>query len=346
MSIMGCHGAEMSTKRQIAANRRNARKSTGPKTAAGKDRAKGNALKHGLTAAQITVFDERPEDFESLYSGLLAALIPSGALEEQLVERIVVCAWRLRRVYRIEAWLIGNPSSGAIQASKALTPEPELNYDLSKLTIEQLASLNALSETISNPRAGAAFVGAQTATSAEAQAATPAEGQPATPAQVQAAPSAEGQAATPAEAQPATPAQVQAAPSAEGQAATLAEAQPATPAQVQAAPSAEGQAAPPAERQAAIPAEAQPATQRKCRPQPTRKRKPQSRSKRRWKGRRRSKRRERIADLLRSATSSWVSRQATVRSFNCPVTKRQSNARTIGLCMISSAFRRGERARP
>jgi hypothetical protein len=322
MSIMGCHGAEMSTKRQIAANRRNARKSTGPKTAAGKDRAKGNALKHGLTAAQITVFDERPEDFESLYSGLLAALIPSGALEEQLVERIVVCAWRLRRVYRIEAWLIGNPSSGAIQASKALTPEPELNYDLSKLTIEQLASLNALSETISNPRAGAAFVGAQTATSAEAQAATPAEGQPATPAQVQAAPSAEGQAATPAEAQPATPAQVQAAPSAEGQ------------------------AAPPAERQAAIPAEAQPATQRKCRPQPTRKRKPQSRSKRRWKGRRRSKRRERIADLLRSATSSWVSRQATVRSFNCPVTKRQSNARTIGLCMISSAFRRGERARP
>jgi hypothetical protein len=230
----------MSTTRQIAANRRNARKSTGPKTAAGKDRAKGNALKHGLTAAQITVFDECPEDFESLYSGLLAALIPSGALEEQLVERIAVCAWRLRRVYRIEAWLIGNPSSDAIQASKALTPEPELNYDLSRLTIEQLASLNALSETISDPRAGAALVRAQTATSAE----------------VQAAPSGEVQAATPAEVQAATPAEAQAATPAEAQAATPAEAQPATPAEAQAATPAEAQAATPAEAQAAIPPEA------------------------------------------------------------------------------------------
>jgi hypothetical protein len=225
----------MSTKKQIAANRRNARKSTGPKTAAGKDRTKGNALKHGLTAAQITVFDERPEDFEGFYSGLLTALIPSGALEEQLVERIAVCAWRLRRVYRIEAWLIGNPSSDAIQASKALTPEPELNYDLSRLTIDQLASLNALSETISDPRAGAALVRAQTATSAEVQAAPSGEVQAATPAEVQAATPAEAQAATPAEAQAATPAEAQAATPAEAQAATPAEAQAATPAEAQAA---------------------------------------------------------------------------------------------------------------
>jgi hypothetical protein len=211
----------MTTKKQIAANRRNARKSTGPRTAGGRERTKGNALKHGLTAAQITVFDERPEDFESFYSGLLAALIPSGALEEQLVERIAVCAWRLRRVYRIEAWLIGNPSSDAIEASKALTPERELNYDLSKLTIEQLASLNALSETISDPRAGEVFVEAQTATSVEAQAATPAEAQTATPA--------EAQAATPAAAQAATPAEAQLSTSAEAQAATPAEAQAAMP---------------------------------------------------------------------------------------------------------------------
>jgi hypothetical protein len=221
----------MTTKKQIAANRRNARKSTGPRTAEGRKHSKGNALKHGLTAAQITVFDERPEDFENFYSGLLAALIPIGALEEQLVERIAVCAWRLRRVYRIEAWLIGNPSSDAIEASKALTPEPALNYDLSKLTIEQLASLNALSETINDPRAGAAFVEAQTATSVEAQAATPAE--------AQAAISAEAQAATPAERQAATPAEPQAATSAEVQAATSAEVQAATPAEARAATSAE-----------------------------------------------------------------------------------------------------------
>lgn len=41
----------MTSERQRAANRTNARKSTGPKTTAGKSRAAGNARRHGLTAA-------------------------------------------------------------------------------------------------------------------------------------------------------------------------------------------------------------------------------------------------------------------------------------------------------
>jgi hypothetical protein len=139
----------MSTKRQIAANRRNARKSTGPKTAAGKDRAKGNALKHGLTAAQITVFDERPEDFERFYSGLLAALIPSGALEEQLVERIAVCAWRLRRVYRIEAHLFSTPASGepTVKAERHVPP-PEEKDIWEQFSIEELDQVYNFNEKL------------------------------------------------------------------------------------------------------------------------------------------------------------------------------------------------------
>jgi hypothetical protein len=39
----------MASERQIAANRRNARKSTGPRSGAGKKRASGNAYRHGLT---------------------------------------------------------------------------------------------------------------------------------------------------------------------------------------------------------------------------------------------------------------------------------------------------------
>ena len=39
----------MATQKQIEANRRNARKSTGPRSASGKKRASRNALKHGLT---------------------------------------------------------------------------------------------------------------------------------------------------------------------------------------------------------------------------------------------------------------------------------------------------------
>jgi hypothetical protein len=39
----------MASERQIAANRRNARKSTGPRSGAGKKRASRNAYRHGLT---------------------------------------------------------------------------------------------------------------------------------------------------------------------------------------------------------------------------------------------------------------------------------------------------------
>jgi hypothetical protein len=39
----------MATEKQIAANRANAKRSTGPKTAAGKRRSSGNAYRHGLS---------------------------------------------------------------------------------------------------------------------------------------------------------------------------------------------------------------------------------------------------------------------------------------------------------
>src|SRR5580658_7416549 len=40
----------MATERQIAANRRNARKSTGPRSGAGKKRASRSSYRHGLSA--------------------------------------------------------------------------------------------------------------------------------------------------------------------------------------------------------------------------------------------------------------------------------------------------------
>ena len=44
----------MATERQIAANRRNAGKSTGPRSRAGKKRARQNAYRHGLAAGPAT----------------------------------------------------------------------------------------------------------------------------------------------------------------------------------------------------------------------------------------------------------------------------------------------------
>ena len=93
----------MTSQVQSEANRRNALKSTGPKSKKGKGRARLNALKHGLRAQDIVLASEDGREFESLRRALITELGPEGSLEEQLAERIVVCLWRLRRVYPIEA---------------------------------------------------------------------------------------------------------------------------------------------------------------------------------------------------------------------------------------------------
>ena len=96
----------MATQRQIEANRRNARSSTGPKTEAGKAASSANALSHGLTAADNVVLpEEDPDDFERLREGVIAELAPTGALQEVLAHRVAVLLWRLDRVARLEAEL-------------------------------------------------------------------------------------------------------------------------------------------------------------------------------------------------------------------------------------------------
>ena len=93
----------MTSQVQSEANRRNALKSTGPKSKKGKGRARLNALKHGLRAKDIVLASEDEREFDGLRQALITELGPEGSLEEQLAERIVVCLWRLRRVYPIEA---------------------------------------------------------------------------------------------------------------------------------------------------------------------------------------------------------------------------------------------------
>jgi hypothetical protein len=95
----------MSNDQQIAANRLNAQRSTGPRTPAGKARVSSNALKHGLTGRDVVLPGENPDDFDSFRAGLLTSLDPQGELEGALAERIVVDFWRLRRVSIFEATL-------------------------------------------------------------------------------------------------------------------------------------------------------------------------------------------------------------------------------------------------
>ncbi len=92
----------MTSQKQIEANRRNATKSTGPKTAKGKQMARMSALKHGLQAEHVVIPGEDPEEFEALFRGLEEHYQPVGSVEGLLVERITHCTWRLQRVSLIE----------------------------------------------------------------------------------------------------------------------------------------------------------------------------------------------------------------------------------------------------
>ena len=95
----------MTSRKQVAANRKNALKSSGPRTWKGKVVSGLNALKHGLQAERVLLPDEDPDAFHGLHERLFAELAPEGTLETQLVERMAVMMWRLRRVYRVEAGL-------------------------------------------------------------------------------------------------------------------------------------------------------------------------------------------------------------------------------------------------
>ena len=93
----------MTTPKQIVANRRNARHSTGPGSPEGKAASSRNALKHGLRARDVVLVDETEAEFEKFREELFAAFDPQDAMEAFLADRVVANAWRLRRVYRFEA---------------------------------------------------------------------------------------------------------------------------------------------------------------------------------------------------------------------------------------------------
>jgi len=88
--------------RKAASNRRNSRKSTGPKTPEGKAVVSRNATKHGLLNREALLPDEDGNALAAFSQSLRAELQPVGELESLLVDRIISASWRLRRVLRVE----------------------------------------------------------------------------------------------------------------------------------------------------------------------------------------------------------------------------------------------------
>jgi hypothetical protein len=93
----------MTSDKKAEANRRNALKSTGPKTPEGKAAVRLNALKHGLLSQAVLLPGEDEEALRELDQNLKVELQPVGELENLLVDRIIASYWRLRRLGRVEA---------------------------------------------------------------------------------------------------------------------------------------------------------------------------------------------------------------------------------------------------
>lgn len=92
----------MATEAQIIANRRNAKKSTGPRTAGGKAAVSQNAVTHGFSARKTVISSETQEDFDLHRDRLLAELNPDSPMQKMLAEHIVSHSWRLKRIANIQ----------------------------------------------------------------------------------------------------------------------------------------------------------------------------------------------------------------------------------------------------
>src|SRR5215475_6565238 len=87
----------MSSFKQIEANRRNAIKSTGPITPEGKERARCNAVRHGLTAETVITVLESSADYQAFEAAVISDYNAETAVDRELVFRLASVLWRLHR---------------------------------------------------------------------------------------------------------------------------------------------------------------------------------------------------------------------------------------------------------
>jgi len=111
----------MTSLRQIESNRRNAQRSTGPKTQSGKARASQNAVRHGLTAETVIGPLEDPADYRAFEQSVTIGYYAETAVERELVLRLASLLWRLRRATSVETGLL------QIQCETSTAPDPALS---------------------------------------------------------------------------------------------------------------------------------------------------------------------------------------------------------------------------
>ena len=93
----------MATEKQLAANRENAKKSTGPRTPEGKAVSCMNAVTDGFASSTKFIKGEKQEDLDTLYRNLHEELKPATHVEQILVEKMIHNQWLSLRAIRLQS---------------------------------------------------------------------------------------------------------------------------------------------------------------------------------------------------------------------------------------------------
>ncbi len=95
--------APPTSQKRIDANRRNAQRSTGPRTPEGKSRSRFNGLRHGLAATVRVLPGEDPAAFQARVDAVVESFAPQNQVQVNLLERVAATTWSLERATRAEA---------------------------------------------------------------------------------------------------------------------------------------------------------------------------------------------------------------------------------------------------
>ena len=109
----------MTSERQIAANRRNAQRSTGPRSPEGREISSRNSQRHGVLSQRVTTDVEENELYERMLNGFKDEYGPRSETEILLVERLANLFWRERRLIQTERCQLSLQQSDIYAASMA-----------------------------------------------------------------------------------------------------------------------------------------------------------------------------------------------------------------------------------
>ena len=159
------------TPQRLDAARRNAQHSAGPRSEAGKQRMKLNALKHGCDAAPeneaavMRALGEDPERYRALQRELATSYGPGDALWDQQVADLAKLYWRRNRIERMETSLMRRAllaveerqrerlkeiAAATFDASRSLATDPKLPVPAEPCARlrQQLSRLTAIHEQL------------------------------------------------------------------------------------------------------------------------------------------------------------------------------------------------------